>query len=758
MIFKKCFILISCLTCLLYESRACAHDLERSDVQILLTTGGLRDLTDLRTWFFTWRYDRTVASVDPNGVDASNNISEWMTALGPSVRRSDIEIILYHTDPNSFQSSVDARPLTERFPGNTFIAYVCRPENREVLTYLELAKEIERLELNADWVYRLDHYYAAARAMAEKGLQRKPPQWLRQRFLYQWLRTYPLPDAVVYVLDKEFSGKAATTTIQRWILLRYAEALHSKNRPVDANLAVCEVFDMCPSKRPRALQLLDTKPHVTDATFQKASKRQRLILKTMLAMRDPLPRMTDVRSVYRLDPSSRYWIFLATRELDKLEDDLAEWNTGRKRVPKVDRIIELETFLTSTLPLKNAEWECYVRLMLAQCATLRHDHRAAIEQLTSMKHRPTKALDHQHAVLLAYHYIATGEIHGMAKQERLAKLLLEVRQEPEPTPDTTSMWVATSLAQLASREYAKSGSTALAFLYSTYFLYGQWVADYEPYATSTMLNSALRILEGKELPNVSRFLSTGQPPSLEYMHQRLSCAYASEGRFRDAATSARAWESARGVDQYSISDVNGLEPFWPRYVGARRFTLRRWRASVLYDSLAMLEELAKQANTPCRTLLHRAHALYSTTYYGSSWRLSRMERGEDEPSKAPKESTYRTLAFKELPDRSRHSISIGSNADYYSLRRAIAAYRKASACASSEAERSEAEYMLALCDRNRQLSVLGLSHRSYVVDPLDRINHSAFRKYYRRYGGTSFAQRYNCPTLRAYAGSLTLPE
>ncbi|CAN5453897.1 hypothetical protein BH10BAC6_BH10BAC6_12660 [soil metagenome] len=731
------------------ESQSCGTQYSRADMQLLLTSGSVRELEDLRTWFFTWNRERTVTSFDPSGIDAANNVDDWMHVLGATVKRTDVETILYKTSPEAFFTSMYGTSSAFRFPHNTFISFLVKPENSHVLKYIMLAKEMERLELSATWVYNREQHYTTVRELLEKGLEQHMATWLRQRYIYQWLRTYPPVQQVVQVLDREIGHTVASSTIHRWILLPYALALNGMQRPIDANLALCEVFDRCPSKRRRVLQLLNTDSSTLAKTFKRTSKRERIALLTMMAMRDPAYRLNAVRQVYQLDYTSRYWLFLATRELNKLEDHLSGWAEDDKRTLNLRDVRALESFLTSTMPTGSAEWDCYVGLMLAQCATLRHDHDEAIRRLTSIKHRPTLALEHQYSTMLAFHYIATDSIHDQRDAERLATLLVALNREPELSTDTTSKWVVSSLAQLASSAYARRGSIALAALYSTFGPTGEWIDTWEPVMTSAILKEVLSILHGTKLPTVAALLSTGTPPSIASVHELLSRAYSAEGRFAEAAASARVLEE-QGIDGYEfVSDVNNLDPFYPRWVGYRRRIMKRWKASVLYDSLATLERFAKNKQTSCRRLLDRAHALYSITCFGSSWYLSRMRLSDDSyPQIAV--PFWPSLFYSSLPSMSVMTAYSGSNNDYFLLERADKAYQKARDAAQTIEERSEAEFMLALCEENRSFFRSSADTHSSWLKPVKNGEHQAFVKYYRRYNNTSFAKRSFCPLLKAY--------
>jgi hypothetical protein len=746
---KRIVVTTALILLLQVESPSCIEVYTKTDMQVLLTTGSIRDLEDLRAWFFTWSYDRTVTSYDPLGRDAAANVDDWMKVLGSSVRRKDVETILYKTEPEDFFAVMHSKSGLMRCSPNSFIAYVMKPENVHVLNYITLAKEMERLELSSTWVYNLEQHYTNVRNLLEKGLSQKIPTWLRQRYIYQWLRAYPTDSNAVRLLDREIGHTKPTTTIHRWILLRYAQALNAVKRPVEANLALCEVFDHCPSKRFRALQLLNTDLVVLEQTFARTSRKERVSLLTMIAMRDPGSRMADVRRVYRLDRTSRYWLFLATRELNKLEDYLSGSDDGERRVLDLRRVRELESFLTSTLPTANSEWNCYVGLMLAQCATLLHDHNAAYKRLTSIKHRPTPALEYQYSTVLAFHYIATNRIHSRADAERLAALLKVLNREPEPSTDTSSKRVVSSLAQLASSAYTKKGSFAMAALYSTFGPTGEWIDNWEPVMTSTALKEVLSILQGDTLPMVREFLKSGSPPSPQSVQELLSLAYSAEGRFAEAAASAREWETGLEYRDSFVSDVNELDPFYPRWVGKRRTVVKRWKASVLYDSLARLEHMVTTKNASVRTLLNRAHALYSISYFGSAWYLSRSSRSDELYSERTV-PFWPSLFCSSLPPMQVTTTYGGSNKDYYLLERSISAYRRARDVAQSTEERSEAEFMLALCEENRNAFLQNAPVRFTNLWPIKNNGHAAFKAYYRRYGTTEFAKRSFCPLLESY--------
>lgn len=90
------------------------------------------------------------------------------------------------------------------------------------------------------------------------------------------------------------------------------------------------------------------------------------------------------------------------------------------------------------------------------------------------------------------------------------------------------------------------------------------------------------------------------------------------------------------------------------------------------------------------------------------------------------------------------------------------AYRWARAKAVTAEDRSESEYMLALCDRNRRIAKYHTRHKDTWLDVVALIDHRPFVSYYRRYHETEFARKNHCPLLKTHAGwtysKQSLPE
>ena len=695
---------------------------------------------------------------DPQQKDRASNVTLWMRYLPQWVLAQDVDQLLYDISPAYFLFEPNGNvAASAQLSCNTFWKYLGRPENKQILDYILLSKKLERVELESVWIYDQTQLYAGVQSECEAALARELPRWLRERYVYQWLRTSPPPDTAIRVVEKTMRVRQPRNIIQHWILLRYAEALMRVGREVDANLALTNVFDHSPSKRFRAMQLLNTDRSVMAESLRRARKSQRATLITMLSIQRPSARMQDMEEVWRLQPQSTYWLFLAMRELNKIEDRI---HTGKNGDVRSDTIstVRLEKFLASVLPTGKRSWDEYVQLMLVQCALVRHDHTLANHRMAALGSPKDERVASYKRVLAVFNNIVTGAIHSKKEQEQLADMLLDVLADERLTRANIQRKVAQSLMRLAAARYARSGAIALGGLYNDMSSYWQGTEYFsqlwEAVATPAILHDVLKVLTTNAAPKLKALLQQTSDPQPREVYQLLSLTYSNIGNFSDAADAARRSETLIEDPIQRYREINDLEPFWPRWVGELRKTYRRWRASELYDSLAVLQLRACTNQSSSRDKILYAHALYSTTWYGSAWDLSQLTRSVDAYSTAYDSYGLRSDIYKWVLSTVplRHRLH-PSHSDYYEMKRSIVAYKNALASARSVEDRSEAAFMLALCDRRRQESIQQRTKQTFWSSDLVKIDHRKLEDYYKHYGATMFAVRNTCPLIASYLRS-----
>lgn len=323
--------------------------------------------------------------------------------------------------------------------------------------------------------------------------------------------------------------------------------------------------------------------------------------------------------------------------------------------------------------------------------------------------------------------------------------------------------------RLTAAEYARRNNRTLAALYNSYAeshstagLYEhdvQNIVSWYSYAEIDTwhylfdLNDYQQLrtyVLGRDFSGLQRFLATGAHPTSLDLNILGAYLHAGIERFDMAAQLYREVELQANYPLHpDYFSMQSTDPFWSRDVGPRRRSFRRYLRSELYDSLSVLQRKANATSATAREILQYAHALYSISFHGVSWYLSRGER-HNVPERFDHVAAGRdgSLFSRIVIPQARRSPFAGTNTDYYDLQRVERTFRKALQRATNDDERGEAEFMLALCDRDRQVNRhLLLDVNPFTNDLFSLVSFAKFQKYYNRYGSTPFAQRSWCPLL-----------
>lgn len=277
-------------------------------------------------------------------IDISNeseqNISEWYLKLNRNASRADIRTVLYSYSPIEFFESYENSKKQNSFLNET-------DSKPELKSYLEFAKKIEQVcnfsdpwecadcpEITKDGIKRVENsfsYYSEAnevkmdakqgQKLIESGkqlLNKSKDIFVRKRIVFQLIKLNHYLNEPSQA-EKLYQTYFATSKEENW--LKYSALFYTLYYFEDAqnNYKLSKVFEYCPEKRFRSIQLMDFSK--LDQTLKFVhSKKEAATLLVMSSIQKPGPMLDKIAVLVQLDPESKFLPLLLVREINKLED------------------------------------------------------------------------------------------------------------------------------------------------------------------------------------------------------------------------------------------------------------------------------------------------------------------------------------------------------------------------------------------------------------------------------------------------------
>lgn len=323
---------------------ACGYYESEADYRAMMFRVMLPHMTNMRPFFYTMKDNYYINHVndnisdldtDPNQDDRYRNCREWLSQCDKTVLLSDIYKIQYETGGEVFVKAYNGNSWNEIFPENTFIGFLIRKENKELLDYMLFAKQMELTEIGSnnrfeEWGDTKGYYYHTDEIdyshnkgklfqQAQSRIDRVKSQFLKDRYAFQLCRlSYQLYhfERAIQTYDKYFKQIDPKNLMNIWACLFKAQSLDGLGLHVEANRSYCQVFANSNEKKFRCVQMYNREMPYNN-TF---SDKEKSIAITIAALRDPGRVVDSIRSAYQFDKTNPYIPFLVLREINKLED------------------------------------------------------------------------------------------------------------------------------------------------------------------------------------------------------------------------------------------------------------------------------------------------------------------------------------------------------------------------------------------------------------------------------------------------------
>jgi hypothetical protein len=323
-------LLVSLFLVLANQANACGYYESESDYQAMIFSAKLPQMDFYRPFQYTMA--ATFAgelNSDPNETDRYRNCQEWRFACLNNPDLNDIYQLLYQTESDVFINFIRKKANNVLLSKNSFVQYLLKKTNREMLDYVVFAKMAEKMQFPVDVRFESwDNAYQDERTntntsasskreletLAKQRIESVRSPFVKKRYAFQLCRlAYELrstPNAAS-LYDKYFGRINPYDLMSVWACLYKAHDLTGD----EATKAYLQVFMNCNEKKFRCVQLFGDRPIPAGLT-----NTERSVYNQICALTNPGKALDLLKNVFAYNPANDGLPFLVEREVNKLED------------------------------------------------------------------------------------------------------------------------------------------------------------------------------------------------------------------------------------------------------------------------------------------------------------------------------------------------------------------------------------------------------------------------------------------------------
>lgn len=755
-------LLINCWLVFYNHTFACGPQLYYDDARFSLFNPWLTDYPQLMAFQYTQGLLHDY-NQDDLWSDRVLNCREWQSFAHDNIDRNDIDAIQYRTASDSFLAACNSRSWGA-FAGNTFIKWLRSRKHKKALAYFAFAKAVEGAqdyETN-DWgeefyktnVAQLD----SLSRIAYKMLHRKLPQFLKERYAFQYVkcryyvREYnqdsgtDVSDARK-IFEQYLSGKESI--VAQWGLIYYADMQD------DGNLStyyLLQAFDKCEEKKVRAFKLLSYEG--LDSLEQTTHDNKTLVLiHAVRSMMHSGRGLSDIKYIYERDPENKYLPLLITREINKLEDWI--WSPEiLKFSPQIssDSIYSklssdpdksyghyvrlnfesdkkyLKDVLGYLLQMRgNFKRNNFLNLALAHLYNMDGQYANAKKTLQDISYS-NNAVVKQYLIESAVAIANTDDLSAAATQQKLADHIKRLQSlgyrykesnaagngyqaygvQDENNPGDLYAYLgrrfqAAGLNMIASLLIQKSNAIMNEYVYSTNDSIGYApIAYLDKIAAPEDIDAVIALKHKKNKTDFEQLISPGVWGADNMYLDLKGTLLVRAMKFKEALAVFDKmpddfWEQHYEYRNYlPIASVTDLGTLLPAASGSGLSYNKSSKKLIVKEIVALQEHIENATSDMGKKLytFQLANALYNISYYGTAWMVSAYGQSSSEPYSNDGWDFDYHWVYYYMNPSATNHVE-----NYYGLQSAIHTYKKALSLSADDKElAAKCILMLALCD------------------------------------------------------------
>jgi hypothetical protein len=717
------------------KSLACAEFWPDEYMRIVLFRAEVPQIQRLQEFYYTQElYNH--AYYNNNNYDRNLNIQEWQTALGPSIATSDIEFVLYKTDPDFFIRSYENNSLMEDFSGNTFIRHLSEKKNIEYLAYLKLAKQIEFLNFlrtSDPWnnqEYNYDNfsnkYDTSFIIQCRNKIEQSSNEFLKMRYAYQYIRITNSAEAIE-TYERYFEKNPTKSIIKVWALFFKAIALDRSNKHSEASYLYSRVFELSDEKKHYCYNAMAKDADSIGAVMQfakTATEKGNILALSILNY--PGRCMDKLEKIFNMSPNNDFLYILIMREINKVEDWLYSENESKYfeskyeidkwlKKQKINKhhdslyLMQFHHFLISCYHSKNSINKDFLAVAIAHLYFLNKDNSNGLAFLNKISGNANKAILKQVHIDMLLFLINKGNLDNKKNKHEIAKQLLYLEGFAREsfyyyksifsiTKKLSSLYknkhiVLYGLFKLKSDLYLEKYD-ALKNDHCIYFPEDNYLYDKIRYFDNTAsikdMDEILGLIRKKKKSVFEKYICENTigneniykdlKGTIAFRSSDLKLAYKTFVEIPDSF-----WQEYGSYKRYLNEN-----PFIPKCLTKKRNFSYPFNKTIFVKQLIDLIEEAKQnPQKSAENYLKLGHAFYNCSYYGNSWMMMSYNQYISDGS---------GYGDYEYFNNSQVNSNKSYSNNFYNNTTAIKYYKSAISATNNNELKAEAYYMLAECN------------------------------------------------------------
>jgi hypothetical protein len=328
--FQSVFLTIALFVSLPFAAPACGWWEDPESFRMACFYGVTGEMQAFEPFFYSPHLLNTFIP-DREKNDQMQVAEEWNQQLGGNIVIDHIRKIVFATDPEEFIQAWKFGKLPRLFSDNQFIATLVQPQNKAYLDYLAFAKLNERCQyLNSDPWEGVGDPQVNDKAMLMTTIERQAREklnsnlnpFLKSRYAYHLVRlghTAGKYGDAILDYEKFLNPVEVKSMPEAWAILHYALSMDNMGRYAEAQYGYSRAFDLSDEKKVRAYQGFGI-DNLSAALSRCKNNHEKSVVTAMAALKNPAPALTQLESMYKLDPGTVYAEVLIMREINKLED------------------------------------------------------------------------------------------------------------------------------------------------------------------------------------------------------------------------------------------------------------------------------------------------------------------------------------------------------------------------------------------------------------------------------------------------------
>lgn len=306
------------------DSFACSYSLGPEGYRI----GLFLPYTAYKPWNSVLNYDFN-SSFDPDlsmatEHDRNINCLEWKKFCGKTVSIKDIYFVLYQVSPAYFldlsQKEIStAKPESK----NSFIKWLKKKENKEVLAYMNFAKycenrSMQRMDPWDEDMLEFDTEYMKYYSEGYKSMQSTTSTFLKQRWAFQFNRIHAYGAAyedTIHAALKTGSEVYESKLLYGWTCAYMAKLCSA----AESNIYLTKAFEFCADKRHYAVKYFLSRA-LNESIRAAKDNSTKAMLYALDALGKKETALSHIRKIIELDPSCEALEPVIMREVQKFEN------------------------------------------------------------------------------------------------------------------------------------------------------------------------------------------------------------------------------------------------------------------------------------------------------------------------------------------------------------------------------------------------------------------------------------------------------